>query len=288
MSSLTDTITLPVADCVPAHLKPVKIPRFGLGVYESEGEDCYKSVLWALETGYRLIDSAEWYENEEESGRAIRDFMAKTGTPRSEIFYTTKLKENLGYDHARKAIKKSLKLAGLDYLDLYLIHGPHPGQKARLESWRAIEDAVAEGVIRAAGVSNLGVRHLEQLYEAGLKVPIAVNQMDLHPFMRRTELVEFCTEKGIVMEAWAPLVRGMRFKHPALVALAEKHSKTTPQVLIRWGMQKGFIVIPKSIKKERIEDNARVFDFTLGEEDMKSLEDLDENLVTDWDPSEDA
>merc|ERR1712225_98111 len=256
MSSLTDTITLPVADCVPAHLKPVKIPRFGLGVYESEGEDCYKSVLWALEAGYRLIDSAEWYENEEESGRAIRDFMAKTGTPRSEIFYTTKLKESLG-------------------------------QKARLESWRAIEDAVAEGVIRAAGVSNLGVRHLEQLYEAGLKVPIAVNQMDLHPFMRRTELVEFCTEKGIVMEAWAPLVRGMRFKHPALVALAEKHSKTTPQVLIRWGMQKGFIVIPKSIKKERIEDNARVFDFTLSEEDMKRLEDLDENLVTDWDPSED-
>merc|ERR1712093_410809 len=263
MSSLTDTITLPVADCVPAHLKPVKIPRFGLGVYESEGEDCYKSVLWALEAGYRLIDSAEWYENEEESGRAIRDFMAKTGTPRSEIFYTTKLKENLGYDHVRNAIKKSLKLAGLDYLDLYLVHGPHPDQKARLESGRAIEDAVAEGVIRAAGVSNLGVRHLEQLYEAGLKVPIAVNQMDLHPFMRRTELVEFCTEKGIVMEAWAP------------------------QVLIRWGMQKGFIVIPKSIKKERIEDNARVFDFTLSEEDMKSLEDLNENLVTDWDPSED-
>ncbi|KAK9898019.1 putative aldo-keto reductase [Cystobasidium minutum MCA 4210] len=283
MSSLTDSISLPVAPGVPE----TRIPRFGLGVYESEGEDCYNSVLWALEAGYRLIDSAEWYENEEESGRAIRDFMKKSGTPRSEIFYTTKLMKNLGYDHVRKSIKESLRLAGLDYIDLYLIHGPHPNEKMRLESWRAIEDAVAEGVIRAAGVSNLGVRHLEQLYSAGLKVPIAVNQMDLHPFMRRKELVEYCQSKGIHMEAWAPLVRGMRFDHPAIKSLADKHKKSPAQVLIRWGLQKGYIVIPKSIKKQRVQENAQVFDFQLTNEDMASLENLDEHLVTDWDPSED-
>jgi len=143
------------------------------------------------------------------------------------------------------------------------------------------------GVIRSAGVSNFGIRHMEELYEAGMKVPIAVNQLDLHPFMRRQELVDYCTKKGIVMEAWAPLVRGMRFKHPALVELAEKHNKTTPQILLRWGIQKNFVVIPKSIEKERIIDNSKIFDFTLDEEDMKSLEGLNENLVTDWDPSED-
>lgn len=282
MTSLQDTVPLRVADGV----QPVNIPQFGLGVYESEGEDCYNSVLWALKAGYRLIDSAEWYDNEEESGRAIRDFMKQSGTPRSEIFYTTKLMQNRGYDHVRRAIKKSLKLAGMDYLDLYLIHGPQPNEKMRLESWRAIEDAVAEGTIRAAGVSNFGIKHLEQLYSAGLKVPIALNQIDLHPFMRRDELVDFCRSKGIVMEAWGPLVRGMRFKHPALVALGKKHNKSPAQILLRWGLQKDYVVIPKSIKKQRVEENKEVFDFELSEEDMQSLENLDEHLVTDWDPSE--
>jgi len=283
MSSITDSVSLAVKEGA----KPVQMPRFGLGVYESEGQDCYNSVLWALQAGYRLIDSAEWYENEEESGKAIRDFMAQTGTPRSEIFYTTKLMKNLGYEHVKRSIQRSLDLAGLDYLDLYLIHGPHPDKKARLDSWRAIEDAVAEGKIRAAGVSNLGVRHLEELYAAGLKVPIAINQMDLHPFMRRVELVEYCRSKGIVMMAWGPLVRGYRFDHPAVVALGKKHAKSPAQILLRWGLQKDFIVIPKSVKQSRIEQNKDVFDFQLDSEDMKALEDLDEHLVTDWDPSED-
>jgi len=283
MSSITDSVSLAVKEGA----KPVQMPRFGLGVYESEGQDCYNSVLWALQAGYRLIDSAEWYENEEESGKAIRDFMAQTGTPRSEIFYTTKLMKNLGYEHVKRSIQRSLDLAGLDYLDLYLIHGPHPDKKARLDSWRAIEDAVAEGKIRAAGVSNLGVRHLEELYAAGLKVPIAINQMDLHPFMRRVELVEYCRSKGIVMMAWGPLVRGYRFDHPAVVALGKKHAKSPAQIPLRWGLQKDFIVIPKSVKQSRIEQNKDVFDFQLDSEDMKALEDLDEHLVTDWDPSED-
>lgn len=283
MSSITDSVTLAVKEGA----KPVQMPRFGLGVYESEGQDCYNSVLWALQAGYRLIDSAEWYENEEESGKAIRDFMAQTGTPRSEIFYTTKLMKNLGYEHVKRSIQRSLDLAGLDYLDLYLIHGPHPDKKARLDSWRAIEDAVAEGKIRAAGVSNLGVRHLEELYAAGLKVPIAINQMDLHPFMRRDQLVEYCRSKGIAMMAWGPLVRGYRFDHPAVVQLGKKHSKSPAQILLRWGLQKDFIVIPKSVKQSRIEQNKDVFDFKLDSEDMKALEDLDEHLVTDWDPSED-
>jgi len=282
MTSLRDTVPLRVAEGV----KPVNIPRFGLGVYESEGQDCYNSVLWALEAGYRLIDSAEWYENEEESGRAIHDFMKQSGTPRSEIFYTTKLMQNRGYDHVKKSIKKSLKLAGMDYIDLYLIHGPQPNEKMRLECWRAIEDAVAEGTIRAAGVSNFGIRHLEQLHSAGLKVPIALNQIDLHPFMRRDELVEYCHSKGIVMEAWGPLVRGMRFDHSAIVSLAKKHGKSPAQVLLRWGLQKDYVVIPKSIKKERVVANKDVFDFELSKADMASLEDLDEHLVTDWDPSE--
>lgn len=151
----------------------------------------------------------------------------------------------------------------------------------RLESWRAIEDAVAEGTIRSAGVSNFGIRHLEQLYSAGVKVPVALNQIDLHPFMRRDELVDYCRSKGIVMEAWGPLARGYRFKHPALTKLAQKHNKSTAQVLLRWGLQKDYIVIPKSIKQSRIEENKQVFDFQLDADDMESLEHLDEHLVTE-------
>ena len=143
--------------------------------------------------------------------------------------------------------------------------------------------------MRAGGVSNFGVKHLQEMYgaEGGLKVPIAVNQIDLHPFMRRNKLEEYCLSKRIVMEAWGPMVRGLRFKHPALQKAATKHSKSTAQVLLRWGLQKGYVVIPKSVKKQRIQENMQVFDFELDQEDMDSMENLDEHLLTDWDPSED-
>lgn len=253
---------------------------------EAEGEECYQSVKWALEAGYRHVDSAEWYENEEECGRAIRDFLKESGTSRAEIFYTTKLMKNIDYDHALRALKKSLDISGLGYIDLYLIHGPLPTKKARLASWAACQEGVRRGWVRSIGVSNFGNHHLTEIEEAGGPAPCTVNQIDLHPFMRRHALVAHQRSHGVLLEAWGPLARGFRMKHPTILAIAQKHSKTAAQVFLRWGLQMGFSVIPKSVKKERIVENTGCFGWSLDAEDMKALDVLDEHLVTDWDPSD--
>ncbi|KAM5530860.1 hypothetical protein V8D89_010429 [Ganoderma adspersum] len=260
-----------------------EIPAIGFGTYEMEGEEVYNAVRWALEAGYRHIDSAEWYENEKEVGRAILDWCKETSMPREAIFYTTKLKYNNGYTSARAAMKKSLEDCGLGYIDLYLLHGPIGGPAMRLESWKAAMDSKREGLFRSIGVSCFSVRHLSELLDAGLEVP-TVNQIDLHPFMTRTEIVAFCRKHGIALEAWAPLVRGLRFRHSTIVALAEKYSKDPAHVLLRWSLQKGYVAIPKSAKNSRIQSNLNVFNFELTGQEIAELDALDEYLVTDWDP----
>ncbi|TIC18920.1 putative aldo-keto reductase [Wallemia mellicola] len=277
------------------------IPVLGFGTYESSTEEAYTSVKQALEAGYRHIQSVSnliaiyleylnviGYENEEACGRAINDFMKESNTPRNEIFYTTKLMANNGLEHARKAIHESVRLSGLGYLDLYLIHGPYPSKEARLASWKAIEEAIDEGLIKSAGVSNYGVRHLEELYETSPRYPVTINQLDLHPFMQRSEDVEYNKRRGIVLEAWGPLARAMRFNNPVLKRISESHSKSPAQVLLRWSIQKGYVPLPKSVKKERLAANKEIFDFELSNDDMNNLDQLDEYLVTDWDPIGDA
>ncbi|KAI0784556.1 aldo-keto reductase [Abortiporus biennis] len=263
-----------------------EIPILGFGTYELDGRDAYQPVKWALEAGYRHIDSAQWYDNERECGEAIRSFLSENQLPRSDIFFTTKLRSNsTNYATVKAAINKSLKACGLDYIDLYLLHSPIGGPKARKESWRAVCDAKKEGILKNIGVSNFGVEHLKEMIRDGVELP-AVNQVDLHPFMTRTDIVALCKEHDIALEAWAPLVRGLRFNHPSIKALAAKYHKEPAQILLRYSLQKGYIPLPKSSSKRRIESNTNIYDFELAEEEIQHLDSLDEALVTDWDPTE--
>ncbi|TFK73282.1 aldo-keto reductase [Pluteus cervinus] len=275
IQGLTSTITLR-----DGH----KMPIVGFGTYELDGKDAYNTVTWALEAGYRHIDSAAWYENEAECGQAILDWCARTSNPRASIFFTTKLKTNSSYDATRQAILKSLTECKLGYLDLYLIHGPIGGPTARKECWRAVCDAQKEGLIRSVGVSNYGIRHLNDFLEDGTAIP-AVNQIDLHPFMTRTDIVALCKEHDIALQAWAPLVRGLRFKNSTIQKLSKKYERQPAQILLRYSLQKGYIPLPKASSKQRIVDNTLIFDFALTEDEIKELDALDEYLVTDWDPT---
>jgi len=263
----------------------VEMPLLGLGVYEMNDAQTEQSVMWALEAGYRLIDSAEWYENERAAGNAIRDFLAKyPSVPRSTIFYETKLKYNLGRDKTQKAFLKSMEECGLEYVDLYLLHSPLGGPKMRRESWDVALDAKRSGLVRSVGVSNFGIQHLREIVEHRPREDWpSVNQIDLHPFMTHEKLVKYCREHGITLQAWAPLVRSMRFDHPTIEALAKKHEKTPAQILLKWSLQKGYAPIPKSVKRGRIIENTQIYGWELSQEDMASLGVLNENLLTDWD-----
>ncbi|KIM26064.1 hypothetical protein M408DRAFT_330833 [Serendipita vermifera MAFF 305830] len=247
-----------------------------------DGEEAFNSVTTALEEGYRLIDTAAWYGNETECGKAIQAFLKNSSISRSEIYYTTKLRSNQGYAATKKAIKSSLDKCGLGYIDLYLVHSPLGGAQARLDSWEAILDAQKNGKIKSVGVSNYGVAHIQEMVDSGLPLPV-INQIDLHPFMSREAIVEICRKHDIVLQAWAPLVRGEKFGDPTVQALAQKYSKTPAQVLLRYSLQKGYIPLPKSVKQERIKANKDIYDFELSQEEMDKLYALDEYLVTDWD-----
>ncbi|KAJ4480234.1 Aldo/keto reductase [Lentinula aciculospora] len=266
-----------------------QIPVLGFGTYELDSQDAYNAVTWALKAGYRHIDSAEWYENERECGKAILDFCTGHDVPRSSVFYTTKLKYNDGYEGVTRSIQKSLDECGLGYIDLYLIHGPIGGRTARLESWRAICEAHNSGKLRNIGISTFGIRHLQEILDfcskEGLPLP-SVHQIDLHPFQVRSGIVEFSKRHGIVLEAWAPLVRGLRFKHPDIVKLSQKYNKDPAQILLRYSLQKGYVAIPKSSSQQRIVSNTQIFDFELSYTEIRNLDDLDQALVTDWDPTD--
>ncbi|KAF2431863.1 Aldo/keto reductase [Tothia fuscella] len=264
------------------------MPQIHLGVYLADGAEAHQAVQWALEAGYRGVDSAQMYHNENEVGSGIKKFLSSSsntaGLKRDDIWYTTKLASNSSYDTARKSIKQSLRTCGLDHIDLFLLHSPYGGKIARLESWRAVEDAIAAGEVRTGGVSNYGIKHLQELIDSKPQVMPAVNQIEVHPFNTRTEICKFCQENGIVIEAYAPLVRALKMKHPTISSLASKYSCTPGQLLVRWSLQHGYVPLPKSVNKKRISENADIGGFEIEDEDVKAMDMLDEYLVTDWDP----
>ena len=257
------------------------MPVLGLGMWQAgSGKQTRKAVATALEIGYRLFDTAKLYGNESDLGTAIRE----SGIPREEIFVMTKLWNNdQGYESGLRAFEKSRRELGLDYVDLYLIHWPVPG--LRQESWKALLKIRDEGLARSIGVSNYTIRHLEELLRA-TPAPPAVNQVEFHPFLYQKELLEFCVSKKIQLEAYSPLTRGHRLDHPVIAQIAARHGRTPAQVLIRWSLQHGLVVIPKSIRPERIRENAAVFDFELNADDMKRLDSLDESSHVAWDPED--
>jgi diketogulonate reductase-like aldo/keto reductase len=256
----------------------VEIPVVGLGVFRAEaGGEAKRAVLEALRVGYRHVDTARVYQNEKDVGEAIRE----SGIPREEIFVTTKLwNSDHGYDKAMRALETSLKKLQLEYVDLYLIHWPV--EVVRSDSWRALVQLQKDGKARAIGVSNYMVHHLEDLKRRTSVVP-QVNQVEQHPFLHQKELLAYCRDQGIAVEAYSPLVKATRMKHPALVKIAKKHSKTPAQVLLRWGLDHDLIVLPKSVRPERIQENADVFDFRLDAEDLAVLDALNEDHYTGWD-----
>jgi methylglyoxal/glyoxal reductase len=258
----------------------VKIPALGLGLYQiSSGGTAQRAIECALEAGYRHFDTAAAYGNERDLGRAL----AVSGIPREELFVTTKLwNSDHGYDAALKAFEKSRSKLRLDYIDLYLIHWPV--QKLRSESWRALLDLYDRGLCRAIGVSNYTINHLRELLGSSPLAP-AINQVEFSPFLYQKDLLEFCNEHGILMEAYSPLTQARKLKHPALVKLSKKYGKTPAQLLIRWALEHKLVVIPKSARCERIKENAAVFDFAIAADDMAALDGLDEGFRTCWDPS---
>ncbi|CCG81686.1 Putative uncharacterized protein [Taphrina deformans PYCC 5710] len=266
------------------------IPQLGFGVYEMSGREARRAVREALDHGYRHIDSAAWYMNEKECGEAINDFIAASDglVKRADIYYTSKLRSNSTYEQAVKAIKKSVSECGLGYLDLYLIHSPYPNRAARLASWKAMEEAVEQGLVKSIGVSNYGTRHIDELLASRPAIRPVINQIDVHPFMARAEDVKYNQDRQIVVEAWGPLARGMRMNDETMVRIAEGHGKSVAQVLIRYSLQRGCVCIPKSVTTSRIMENKEVFDFTLSDQEMDTLNALDEGLVTDWDPIGDS
>lgn len=258
------------------------IPQMALGVYKApNGAETEAAVTAALDNGYRHIDSAARYANEEACGRAVRAWLERTGTPRSEVFVTSKLWDaDHGYEPTFKALISSLNKFGLEYLDLYLIHSPAADDQKRLDSWRALEDAQTLGKVRSIGVSNFGEAHLKHLLEHARVVP-AVNQIEVHPFLPRNDLVDLCRSKGIHIEAYSPLARGNKLEDERVVRIANKIGKTPAQVLLQWSRSRGNIILPKSMTPSRIRSNSEIFDWELSAEDLEELNKLgEENYCT--------
>jgi len=258
----------------------VEIPQFGLGVYLTKsGTECINAVTWALEAGYRHIDTARIYGNEKEVGEAIRNF----GIKREEVFITTKLwNDDHGYESALKAFDKSLKTLNTDYIDCYLIHWPVIDK--RKESWKALEKIYESGYCKSIGVSNYMIIHLEELFTYANIIPV-MNQVEFSPYNYQKDLLVVCKKNNIILEAYSPLTRMKKLDDPRVLPIAEKHNKTNAQVLIRWAIEHDLVVIPKSARKKRIIENADIFNFILDQSDMKILDDLDEGFRCSWDPT---
>jgi 2,5-diketo-D-gluconate reductase A len=249
----------------------VEMPILGFGVYQiTDAEECERSVYDAIRTGYRLIDTAAAYGNEEAVGNAIK----RSGVPREEIFVTTKLWiSDAGYESAKKAFERSINKLQLDYLDLYLIHQPYGDIYG---AWRAMEELYREGKIRAVGVSNFHSDRVMDFIIHNEVIP-AVNQIETHPFNQQIEAQKFLQENNVQIESWGPFAEGKNniFQNELLLSIGGKYGKSVAQVILRWLTQRGVVVIPKSVRKERIEENFRVFDFELSQEDMDAIVTLD-------------
>ncbi|EJU03850.1 Aldo/keto reductase [Dacryopinax primogenitus] len=256
------------------------MPRLGLGVYMND--DVGPACQAAFTAGYRHVDSALFYRNEEGVGEAVRESLI----PRDQLFITSKVYSGRhGYDEANEALEESLTNFGFNYLDLYLIHDPLSGKEKRLETWRALVEKQKEGKFRTIGVSNYGVKHLEEIKAAGLPTP-AVNQLELHPWCQQRPITEYCAAQGIVVQAYTPLTRGKYFDDPVLTKICNTHNKSPAQVLIRWSLQHDFVPLPKSVDPERVRANSEVYDFNLSEEEMNALDGCDKGdagAVT-WNP----
>jgi diketogulonate reductase-like aldo/keto reductase len=271
VSSLQDQVTL--------H-NGVKMPYVGLGVYKmTDKEETINAVKAAIDYGYRMVDTAAFYQNEDAVGKAVKE----SGLSREEIFITSKVwNSDQGYDSTLRACERSLKELDMDYLDLYLIHWPV--KEKYLDTWRAMERLYKEGVVRAIGVSNFHIHHLENLMANSQEKPV-INQVELHPHLSQEELRAFCRDHEIVVEAWSPLARARILdQEPILKEIAQHHGKTEAQVILRWHLQNEVVIIPKSVHPERIKENADLFDFQLTREEMAKINSLNKNHRYGSDP----
>ena len=277
MSTDTKTSPVPSLKMNDGH----EIPQLGFGVFQVPPQDTANVVSQALRAGYRAIDTAAAYENEAGVGEAI----ASSDLDRERVFVTTKLwNDDHGRDRAGDAFADSLERLGFDYVDLYLIHWPAPSSGRYVETWEALCELKESGRARSIGTSNFMIEHLEEIIEATGVVP-TVNQIELHPQLQQAELRAFHRERGILTEAWSPLGQGKVLDDPAITGLASKHDRTPAQVVLRWHLQLGNVVIPKSVTPARIEENFRLFDFELTDEEMSTLEQLDSGKRTGPDPT---
>ncbi|KAI0313333.1 Aldo/keto reductase [Amylostereum chailletii] len=255
------------------------MPLLGFGVYQNYTTTA--SVLEALKVGYRHVDSAQAYRNEAHVGEAIR----QSGLPRSDVFVTTKcINKTHGYESTLRGVDISLEKFGFDYIDLFLIHDPMSGHERRLDTYRALLKAREEGKIRSVGVSNYGIHHLEEIIEAGLELPV-VNQIELHPFCQQKPIVEWCRGRGIMVQAYCPILRG-KMDDTVIIDIAKKYGRDPAHILLRWSLQSGYVPLPKSATSSRIKSNTALYDFTLDEHDMTRLNSLDRGKdgAVSWNP----
>lgn len=277
MADLTIASTLPL-------LSGFQIPRLGFGTCASAS--CTESALWALEKGYIHLDTAQIYQNERETGVAL----AQSKMDLSKIFVCSKLWEDAPFSRqgALQGVQRSLAKLGVESIDLYLLHTPRPGPAARHAAWLGLQDAVERGLVRSIGVSNWAPKHIERLMgEEGVYITPAVNQVELHPWNQQRQLAEFCRDRKIVVVAYSPLTQGKRLNDATIVELAHKYGKSPAQVVLRWGLQKEIVVIPKSDREQRIEENRGLFGWELEQSDIDEIDALDEGQsanVGEWDP----
>ena len=257
------------------------MPRIGFGVFQVAPEETVEAVSYALQTGYRAVDTAAAYANEREVGGAVR----ASGIGREEVFVTTKLwNSDHGRESAHRAFDRSLDRLGFDYVDLYLIHWPAPGRGLYVDTWEALIELKTAGRARSIGVSNFEIQHLQRVVDATGVAP-AVNQVELHPRLQQPELRRFHADHGIVTEAWSPIAKGTVLDDPVFTELAARHDRTPAQIVLRWHLQLGNVVIPKSVTPARIEENFRVFDFTLDDDAIRRIAALDAGERTGPDPA---
>lgn len=268
-----------------------KIPAIAIGVYKTPANEATTLVHKALQVGYRHVDSAQFYQNEKECIDGIGEWLKEDPShKREDVFFTTKIFDtDHGYENTKLAVQKSLDnmKSVSSYIDLILIHSPQSDKEKRLGSWKALQEFAEAGSVRSIGVSNYGVHHLKELYDwDGLKIEPSVNQVELHPWLMRNDIVGFSRSKGIVLEAYSPLVRGQKFdKDDKLIELSKKYQKSQAQILIRWSIQQGFVTLPKTSNPERLSSNFDVFNFELSEEDVDYLSNPDSYFVSSWDPT---